>query len=98
MLPCLAEMSELVPAIRIQTRVGGTLWDRALSPPLSFPHRLPPRRPAHDLNLGRRAAAARGTNRQWNRGRADWHDLDMVAVQVATSLMPCGLLSKPTQT
>ena len=31
MLPFLAEMRELVTAIRIQERVGGTLWDRALS-------------------------------------------------------------------
>jgi hypothetical protein len=34
MLPFLAEMRELVTAIRIQERVGGTLWDRALRPPL----------------------------------------------------------------
>jgi len=34
MLSFLAEMRELVTAIRIQEHVGGTLWDRALRPPL----------------------------------------------------------------
>jgi hypothetical protein len=41
MLPVLAVMREVVTAIRIQERVGGTLWDRAFRPPLpsliSFP-------------------------------------------------------------
>ena len=42
MLPFLAEIRELVTAIRIQARVGGTLWDRALHPPLPslMPSRL----------------------------------------------------------
>lgn len=34
MLPVLAEMRELVTAIRIQARDGGNLWDRALRTPL----------------------------------------------------------------
>jgi len=34
MLPVLAEMRELVTTIRIQERVGGTLWDRTFRPPL----------------------------------------------------------------
>lgn len=41
MLPFLAEMRELVTAIRIQERVGGNSLGSGITPSSSFPHCLP---------------------------------------------------------